>query len=397
MTAGSAISSRDALKPVRDRLTWITYGQLFLFAWFNYAVGSTNALLRDEQGVSRTLSGLHSTGLATAGIIAGLISARVVAHWGRGRILRLGSIGMAAGVLVYTWPGASLPLTITGVFIIGFFGALLIVSVNAFLLAHQSKAGPASLTEANALASIAGLVAPLLVGITAATFLGWRVGLLVIVAGVAAVEVWRGRSTTAYDVGQEHHAEHRNTALPKRVYWTFALIVCVLGCEFSTVFWSADLLRDQAGFAPAAAAASIVAVTSGMAIGRFFGSRLAQRIASERILRASMVITLIGFAIMWATSAGWCILLGLFVMGLGMSVHWPLGVARAVHASGGMNDRASALTSVWGSCSIALLPFVLGALADAVGIHGAFLLLPVLLILALVILILKPDTEHSIH
>lgn len=397
MNASAAPSAREALRPIRDRLTWIAYGQLFIFAWFNYAVGSTNALLRDEQGVSRTLSGLHSTGLATAGIVAGLVSARMVSHWGRGRILRVGSIGMAAGLLVYTWPGAPIAFTVFGVVIIGFFGALMIVSINAFLLAHQGKAGPASLTEANALASLAGLLAPLAVGLAAATFLGWRSGLLIIVLGAAGVEIWRGRSTKAFDVGQEKRSDGPQAPLPRRVYWTFAFIICVLGCEFSTVYWSADLLRDEAGFGPAAAAASIVAVTAGMAIGRAAGARLAQTMSSERILRASVVITLVGFVILWVTSIGWVILAGMFVMGLGMSVHWPLGVARAVHASGGMNDRASARTSVWGSCSIAVLPFVLGALADAVGIHGAFLLLPLLLVIALAILILRPDTEHSVH
>lgn len=396
MTAG-ATTTRDHLRPFRDRLTWIAYAQLFLFAWFNYAVGSTNALLRDEQGVSRTLSGLHSTGLAGAGIIAGLASARLVMRWGRGRVLRMASIGMAVGVATYAWPGAPLPLSLLGVVIIGFFGSLIVVSVNAFLLAHQGQAGPASLTEANALASVAGLLAPLAVGIAATTVFGWRVGLLVVIVGLVAVEIWRGRSTHAFDVGSEQRAEQRGQHLPRRVFWTVAFIVCVIGVEFSTVYWSADLLRDEAGFGPAAAAASLVTVTGGMAIGRLVGARLAQRMPSERILRDSVLITLAGFVLLWVTSQGWVMLTGLFVMGLGMSVHWPLGVARAVHASGGMNDRASAITGVFASGAIAVLPFVLGAVADAIGIHGAFLVLPVLLITALTLLLVRPEAEHSIH
>ena len=395
MTAGT--DTRAHLRPFRDRLTWIAYAQLFLFAWFNYAVGSTNALLRDEQGVSRTLSGLHSTGLAGAGIVAGLASSHLVMRLGRGRVLRLASLGMAVGVATYTWPGAPLPLSLLGVVIIGFFGTMIVVAVNAFILAYQGQAGPASLTEANALASIAGLLAPLAVGIAAATFLGWRVGLLVVILGLVGIEIWRGRSTRAFDAGEAQQVEHHGTRLPRRVYWTFVFILCVIGVEFSTVYWSADLLRDQAGFGPAAAAASLVAVTGGMAVGRIVGARLAQRMPSERLLRDSVLISLAGFVLLWVTAQGWLILLGMFVLGLGMSVHWPLGVARAVHASGGMNDRASAITGVWASSAIAILPFVLGALADAVGIHGAFLILPALLTIALAILLLRPETEHSIR
>ena len=330
-------------------------------------------------------------------MLAGLASSHLVMRLGRGRVLRIASFGMAAGVATYTWPGAPLPLSLLGVVIIGFFGSLIVVSVNAFLLAHQGQAGPASLTEANALASLAGLLAPLAVGIAAATFLGWRVGLLVVVLGLIGIEIWRGTSTRAFDAGGVQRTDERQARLPRRVFWTVAFIVCVIGVEFSTVYWSADLLRDEAGFGPAAAAASLVTVTGGMAIGRLVGAKLAQRMPSERLLRDSVLITLAGFILMWVTAQGWVILLGMFVMGLGMSVHWPLGVARAVHASGGMNDRASAITGVFASGAIAVLPFVMGALADAVGVHGAFLVLPVLLVAGLALLLARPESEHSIH
>jgi hypothetical protein len=74
-----------------------------------------------------------------------------------------------------------------------------------------------------------------------------------------------------------------------------------------------------------------------------------------------------------------------------MGVQWPLGVARAVQASGGMTDRASALASVFGSIAIASAPFALGVLSDVIGFHLAFLLVPALLVGALVILLARPE------
>ena len=53
-------SSADALH--RDRLTWLVYLQLGCFGYFLYGFGPTVSLLRDEQGISRTLSGLHGDG-----------------------------------------------------------------------------------------------------------------------------------------------------------------------------------------------------------------------------------------------------------------------------------------------------------------------------------------------
>lgn len=172
-----------------------------------------------------------------------------------------------------------------------------------------------------------------------------------------------------------------------------ALIVCFLGVEFSMVLWSADLLRERATFGPAAAAASLASVTAGMALGRLVGSRLAERVEVDVVLRASTIVALAGFFVAWAFTLGWVMLLGLFITGIGLGAQWPLAVARAVHASGGMTDRASALASVFGSISIAIAPFALGALSDILGFHEAFLLVPVLLALALVILVIRPD--HS--
>ena len=43
-----------------------------------------------------------------------------------------------------------------------------------------------------------GLLAPLGVGLAAATVLGWRAGLLVSVVAFAVIEVWRGRALAVY-------------------------------------------------------------------------------------------------------------------------------------------------------------------------------------------------------
>lgn len=379
-------------RPVRDGITWLSYGQLAMWAWFMYAFGATVALVRDEQGTSRAAAGLHGSALAVAGIIAGVIASRLIERLGRGVVLRLASAGGILAVVLYTWPSAPYALTLSAAFLAGFAGTFIVISVNAFLLSHQGNAGPASLTEANALASLSGLVAPLAVGAGAATVLGWRAGLLIVAVGLVIVEILRGRNTSRFGApGGAEHAEHRAAPLPRRIYWTFALIMCFLGTEFSMVLWSADLLRERAGYGAAAAAASLATVTGGMAIGRFVGSRLAEYWEGDRVLRISVVIALAGFAVAWISTDGVVLLIGLFVTGLGLGVHWPLGVARAVHASGGMTDRASALASVYGSIAIGSAPFVLGALSDAIGFHWAFLLVPAMLGIALVILLLKPD------
>lgn len=377
-------------RPVHDRPTWITYIQLGFFAWYTYALGATLALLRDDQDTSRWVSSLHGSFAAIGGIIGGLLTARAINRWGRGRVLRVGAILMATGLAIYAWPGAQPSITMAGIFLAGFVGAFVLISINAFLLDHQKAAGPASITEANAIASVSGFIGPLAVGIGAATVLGWRAGIWAVVIGLVAVEIWRGRNLAVFgQPGMVVHHEH-SARLPRQMYWSLAVIMCFLATEFSLTYWSADLLRERADFGPAAAAASLSSLTSGMLIGRAYGSRLARRLSADRILKISIVIALAGFAIAWLVPTGWVILVGLFITGLGISVHWPLGVARAVRASDGLTDRATAAASVAGSIAIAIAPFALGFLSDAVGFHLAFLLVPAFLALSLALIVLRP-------
>ena len=307
--------------------------------------------------------------------------------------MRASAIGAAASVLIYTWPGAVPAVSMSGAALASFFGTFLLITINAFLLDYQGPAGPPALTEANALASFAGLVGPLAVGLGAATVLGWRWGMWIVVVALVAVEVWRGRHVAVFGTRGLARHEAEGGRFGRRVYWSLGAIMCFLGAEFCLTFWGADLLRERCGFGPAAAAASLASVTGGMLIGRLWGARLAQRMPTERVLKASIVFALVSFVLAWSFTFWPVVLLGLLLTGVGIGVHWPLGVARVVRASGGMTDRASASASIAGSIAIAIAPFALGVLSDTVGFHVAFLLVPLFLAAALVILVVRPEPD----
>ena len=395
MTPVVARSGATTTRPTHDGPTRLEYVQLAFWAAFLYAFGATQALLRDEQGTTRSIAALHGTALAVAGLIGALLTARVIDRWGRGKVIRVCALGAAAGVLLYSVPQGTLPVTLAGAAVASFFGTFLLISINAFLLDYQGRAGPTALTEANALASFAGLVAPLAIGLGAATFLGWRAGLWAIVIALVVIEILRGRNADVY--GTRGLAAHEDAPgrLPRRVLWSLALVMCFLGAEFCLTFWGADLLRERCGFGPAAAAAALGSITGGMLLGRLWGARLTQSMPTERVLKLSIVVALVSFTLAWAVTWWPAVLLGLLLTGVGIGVHWPLGVARAVRASGGMTDRASASASIAGSISIAVAPVALGVLSDTVGFHVAFLLVPLLLVTALVILVMRPVADHA--
>lgn len=74
-------------RPVWDRPTWVSFVQISLFAVFFYSFGATQALLRDEQGTTRTVSGLHATVYAVATVIAALILPAAITRFDRNAVL----------------------------------------------------------------------------------------------------------------------------------------------------------------------------------------------------------------------------------------------------------------------------------------------------------------------
>ncbi len=367
----------------RDRLTWVVYASLGVYGFFIYSFGPTVPLLREDQGTSRAVSGLHSTALAVGAVVSGLLFARLSARVGRGRLMSGGLIGVAAGILLYVSADV-LALTLLGALLCGTCGATVVNATAPVLTDHHGQAGPASISEGNALATASGAVAPLVVGAAVAVGLGWRAGMLVTLLGIAAV-LLLGRGVAVPDPPGAGSEE--GTQLPRDFWMAWAVLVLCIGVEFSVTVWASDLLRQQLGMVAATASASLTAVIVGMTLGRVIGARLMLRHSLERLLLLALGVAAVGFAILWTAPAVGVAVLGLFVLGLGMGAHYPLSISRAIAFSSGRPDLAAGRASIGAGLAIGTAPFVLGALADAYGTRTAFLLVPVLLGTAAAILL----------
>jgi len=382
--------SVPTVRPTRDRPTWISYIEITLIAFFTMGYGSTLALLRDEQGTTQVISGAHAALMALAGVLGAALVPRLVARWGRSALIRRSLAGLALGILLYTVPaGPWITLPAIALVGIGFTGAL--VGLNAFILDHQGSAGPAALTQANALAAFAGFISPVVIGIGAATILGWRAGIWALVLAFLIAEIVRARSGKVFDLaspGSPSGGSWRE--LTPSVWWSCLLIGCLSAVEVCTFTWSVDLLREQVGLSPAAAAAGLSTVSAGMVLGRLVGGRLAETFSIDALLRLAVIVAGVSVLLALTATSAATLLACLFLVGVGISLNWPLGVARLVAAAGGRTNRGASLASVSGGIAAGTFPFLMGAWADEVGIRTAYLIVPAVLLVALSILILVP-------
>jgi predicted MFS family arabinose efflux permease len=363
----------------RDSRTWLTYAQLGTYGWFLYGFGPALTELRHEQGFSRTVAGLHGTALATGALLCALVVAGLAARFGRVLLIWAGLALLCLGILTLCVLTA-LPATLFGAFLCSFGGSFVVTCSSTVLAAAHGAGGPAAITEANAVAAGVGAVAPLAVG--AAVALGsWRPALLVLLPVVVLLAVLGRRTPVPADRGPAR-AVGRAGRL-SRTYWiSWVVVTAGIGVEFCLALWSADMLHQRTGLSRAAASAGVTALVAGMFFGRAAGGRLALRAPIDRLLYGALAVNALGFVLFWTSTDPVLAAVGLLGCGLGVSLYFPLGLARAIAASGGRPDQASARVGLGAALASGAGPFGLGALADAAGIHVAMLVVPALLVVA---------------
>ncbi len=376
----------DAVSLDRDRVTWMSYAFLAIFGYFLYGFGPSVPLLRDELGVSHAVGALHATAMALGAVIGGLVGERVVRRIGRRRMLWTG-LGLLCVGVVGLCSVRALGVTLTFALVCGLAGTLLLNGVNATLMEHHLLGGPAAITEANGGAGAAGIVAPLVVGAAVTVGLGWRAGLLVTVL-LSAVALLAFHGVRVPEPRPVDPADHPDGArsLPRRFWVTWAVLLCVVGVEFCLSLWSTELLRTRTGLTSGAATAGFSAVLVGLTVSRLVGGRLATRREVDWLLTRALVVLLLGFGIFWVARTPWLAIAGLVVAGLGLGVQYPLAVGRAIGSAAGRTDLAATRVSLAAGTASGLAPFLLGFMADHVGVHTAFLIVPLLIVLAFVLL-----------
>ena len=388
--------------PNRDKPTWISYVQAAFFGWGIYGLGPAIGFLRDDLHLSRTIASVHSLTLALGSVCAGLVSNRLIAALGRGQVLRYSSYLMAISLIAFAF-GPSIAVTLPAAAGFGCAVATFVQGTAAFLDRHQGLAAPGSISELHAMAAGVGMLSPVLIGIGVSSGFGWRPALLVAVLGILVIETLRGRDISVYGVKpispatarSEVHRHDIQGPLSKSFWWALVVMICTSSTEFSMLLWSSELLRSQGHLGKGASAAAVGCVVGGMFIGRFLGARLTTRLDSENLYLNSLVLSLAGFMLFWLSSIPVIMLIGLTLTGLGMSVHFPLGIARAIRSSVGHSDRAAALISVGTGTASGLAPFLLGALADGVGTHWAYAIVPTVLVIGIVITRFNRVPLHS--
>jgi predicted MFS family arabinose efflux permease len=375
----------------RDRFFWVVATQTAIVNFYLGGFGPAQSLLRADQGTSLTIAGLHGTAMGVASIAAGYANPHLAHKFGRAKTKWIGLGIFLVGLFLFVISPPVI-LTIPATLVTGFGTSIVINTMLTSMSHHYGKAAEVAIPQANGIASVGFVTGTALIGTIASVYPGfWRLGLLLALP-VALILALVGREKEVEDhVPDKGGPQSGKMSATFWLAW-FGFVACI-SSEFATSFWSAALLKDRVGSSAAISTVAIVALGTGMGIGRWFGGLVLRNFKLDNQLLGSVALQFIGFAAFWLSHSMIISLMCLFIIGLGISMQFALSAIRLVGFSGNRPDLAVGKSSLAAGIAIAGAPFLLGFLGDNFGISRAYIMVPVLIAIAFILIKLTPS--HS--
>lgn len=363
--------------------TWAAYGTLGLLGFWLNGLGTILAPLRLDLRVDRSQVAFYPSLFAVALVLTGLTGESLIRAIGRRATMALSVVGMAAGAGLLCVPNRW--VTIVGAMVLGIGCSLTSLTVMVALAEEFPTLSGRANSEANGLASVMAILVPWTVGGSMALGLGWRLGYLALPL-VAAVFVVLAVARS----GRQDAATLTAPALPgagehRPMLWRWVVLVFAVSAEFCCLLWAADAFTAWHHLSPALAATCLSAFLVGMAAGRVGLSSRTSGHPVRVVIWRQVALAGCGFALFWAAPWWPVSVAGLLVIGLGISVIYPVGVSHAIAAWPDRPDAAAARTLLASGLAIGGAPYLLARLADLADIRQAYLVVPVVLgLLALI-------------
>ena len=373
----------------RDRFFWVVATQTAIVNFYLGGFGPAQSLLRADQGTSLTIAGLHGTAMGVASIAAGYVNPHLAHRFGRAKSQWIGLGIFSTGLLMFV-VSPPVILTLPATLITG-FGTSIVINTMLTTMSHRyGKAAEVAIPQANGIASVGFVTGTALIGTIATLYRDfWRLGLLLALP-VALVLVLVGRDKEKADHVPDERGPQSGKMSPK--FWlAWCGFVACISSEFATSFWSAALLKDRVGSTAAISTVAVVALGTGMGIGRWYGGLILGKLKLDTQLLSIVSLQFIGFVAFWFSHSMILSLICLLVIGLGISMQFALSAIRLVGFSDGRPDLAVGRASLAAGIAIAGAPFLLGFLGDNFGISRAYIMVPVLIAVAFVIIKLTPS------
>jgi len=365
----------------------MTQARLIMFIFFLEPLVFGNWLSRIPEvqaglGLSPAQLALALLGMPISNLLILPFAGRICDTVGARNLL----IGAFSGMLlILTLPG--LAFNIPSLFLIlaacGMLLALAELAMNVEAARIEEHCGRLIMSTCHGCWSV-GIGVGSFMGATLAT-LGLSVtqSLILSVVVVLPLAVWAGRQLPAAEpIKTSGDAPAASIlAIPPRAL----LFVCIFSVGFAVTEgamgdWSGIFLRDETGTATESLGYGYAVFAALLSAGRFLGDTLRQRLGMVNLARLTVSIALCGALLLSVSSTFWMSAMAFGMIGLGISVAFPMAVTAATATPGSAAGNVAILSAIYVLGFLAG-PLAIGGLAEFLGIRvGLMFLIPMLAI-----------------
>jgi len=346
-------------------------------------------VIKAQLGASDALFGTLLLGSAL-GLVSAMWLAPRADRLLRGRAMQVGAVVLA---FAWLWPGQmTSPVLFALAFcFVGLASGLLDVVMNARVSELEARHGRPLMNANHAMFSVAYAVGALVVGVTreaglppAPVFAGFGMVALCLVPFL--------RMDVMIVAPQEGYAGRYPLTI---ILLCGAIVLVAFMSEAAVEAWSALHIERTLGGGAAEGALGPAMLGLTMAVGRFSGQAVAERFRETDVVLGGSLVAAVGAVIAALAPTPPVAYLGFGILGLGVSVVGPLGIALAGKlVAPHLRTEAISRAAVIGFSGFFIAPVVMGLMSGAFGLRAAFLGVAVLLLLV-VPLALAVGRKHN--
>ncbi len=362
-------------------LTWIANLSLVLIGVVGNVMGPVMPEVIREYGLSLTTAGMVFTAQGLGRIVAVFSTSSWSDRVGRKPVLRLGGILMMIGAIGYglspAWVGH-----ILSAIIIGAGSGMLDGASNALVSdLHTEKRGLA-LNRLHVFFGLGSLLGPLVAALFLGVMQSWRLLFAAVAAMAGAHAIFASSQVYPEVTGQKGEGQQQLKAVRKAVltspqFWMLSGIMFTYsGMGGIIVGWINTYLSNELTASVLAASSVLALYNVGLTLGRMVWGGVSERVGYPKTLimcslggLVFVTSAVVARQFWWIASSFW--LTGFFVAGL-----FPTAVAYGTGLFSELTGTVTGYMITIASLGGMLLPLLVGALSDAVGLGIGMLAAP---------------------
>jgi len=302
--------------------------------------------LQARLGVSDAALGVTLVGAGIGGLLASVVSGRMVDRFGSRTMTVVTSTGLSLGLPLVAWSPVAAALFAV-LIALGALDGLTDVAMNAQAIELQRHLARTILSRFHALWSFGAVTGGIVASRAAAAGVTLRLHLSVVAVVLVATTLVMGRGLLPNDRRHANAFPSDDGAPMDRgrprlaIVALFAVGLGTALAEIPANDWAALLMAQRFDLSDGRAALGFVAIAGGMLAGRLVGDHVADTIGFERTRRGGALVAAAGIVV--ATTVGLPVVagLGLFVAGVGLSSLFPLAFRAASEMVPGHAGMAS--------------------------------------------------------